>query len=90
MDKCLLRKESTALNDNEYKVRFCLHGVLYVEMGDSIMQIKNPYDYIPEKVTLYKGENGYSFTKYRKSTKKKVETEVEVPVVEEEVVTEEE
>lgn len=56
MDACKLRKpeRSITLNKNEYKVRFEKDGELYIEMGDYVIQKKNPYDYIPEKVTMIK------------------------------------
>ena len=40
------------MKNNEYKVRFEKDGDLYIEMGDYVIQRKNPYDDIPEKVTL--------------------------------------
>lgn len=40
------------MKNNEYKVRFEKNGDLYIEMGDYVIQKKNPYDDIPEKVTL--------------------------------------
>lgn len=40
------------MKNNEYKVRFEKEGNLYIEMGDYVIQKKNPYDDIPEKVTL--------------------------------------
>lgn len=54
MDVCTLRQpeRSIVLKDNEYKVRFEKDGDLYIEMGDYVIQKKNPYDDIPEKVTL--------------------------------------
>lgn len=54
MDVCRLRQpeRSMVLKNNEYKVRFEKEGDLYIEMGDYVIQKKNPYDYIPEKVTL--------------------------------------
>ena len=54
MDVCRLRQpeRSIVLKNNEYKVRFEKDGDLYIEMGDYVIQKKNPYDDIPEKVTL--------------------------------------
>lgn len=54
MDVCTLRQpeRSIVLKNNEYKVRFEKDGDLYIEMGDYVIQKKNPYDDIPEKVTL--------------------------------------
>ena len=54
MDVCKLRQpeRSIVLKNNEYKVRFEKDGDLYIEMGDYVIQKKNPYDDIPEKVTL--------------------------------------
>lgn len=40
------------MKNNEYKVRFEKDGDLYIEMGDYVIQKENPYDDIPEKVTL--------------------------------------
>ena len=40
------------MKNNEYKVRFEKDGDLYIEIGDYVIQKKNPYDDIPEKVTL--------------------------------------
>lgn len=40
------------MKNNEYKVRFEKDGDLYIEMGGYVIQKKNPYDDIPEKVTL--------------------------------------
>ena len=40
------------MKNNEYKVRFEKDGDLYIEMGDYVIRKKNPYDDIPEKVTL--------------------------------------
>ena len=34
------------------KVRFELHGELYVEDGDFVYAIKNPYDYTPQFVEI--------------------------------------
>lgn len=54
MDVCTLRQpeRGIVLKNNEYKVRFEKDGDLYIEMGDYVIQKKNPYDDIPEKVTL--------------------------------------
>jgi len=54
MDVCRLRQpeRSIVLKNNEYKVRFEKDGDLYIEMGDYVIQKENPYDDIPEKVTL--------------------------------------
>jgi len=54
MDVCTLRQpeRSIVLKNNEYKVRFEKDGDLYIEMGDYVIQKKNPYDDIPERVTL--------------------------------------
>jgi hypothetical protein len=54
MDVCKLRQpeRGIVLKNNEYKVRFEKNGDLYIEMGDYVIQKKNPYDDIPEKVTL--------------------------------------
>lgn len=69
MENCLLRKEGYGLKTNEYKVRFCIHNKLFVEIGDSVIEIDNPYDNVPETVILYKGENGYQFEPYIKEKK---------------------
>lgn len=52
MDKCALRKEEVKVPKGMSRVRFELHGELYVEVGEFVYSIKNPYDYIPEFVEL--------------------------------------
>ena len=49
------------MKNNEYKVRFEKDGDLYIEMGDYVIQKKNPYDDIPEKVTLIEVEGELDF-----------------------------
>ena len=69
MENCLLRKEGYKLKPNEYKVKFCIHDNLFVDIDDMTIEIANPYDYVPETVTLYNGENGYQFEPYTKEKK---------------------
>ena len=63
MDTCSLRKpkEVIELNKNEYKVRFEKDGYLYIEMGDIVIQKRNPYDYVPNKVEMVKIDNELYF-----------------------------
>lgn len=59
MDKCKLRKEGKPVPKGQYKVRFELKGTLYVEMGDFVREIKNPYGYVPEFVEVVQIDGVY-------------------------------
>lgn len=52
MDKCKARKDEIIVPKGLNKVRFELHGELYVEDGDFVYAIKNPYDYTPQFVEI--------------------------------------
>lgn len=58
MDSCALRKKIMSkeidLKDNEYKVNHINKNHLYIEIGDSMIKLQNPYDYEPQKVELIK------------------------------------
>lgn len=40
-------------------VQFERHGYLYVKVGDEVIKVKNPYDYIPDDVELRKYKGNY-------------------------------
>lgn len=40
-------------------VQFERHGYLYVQVGDEVIKVKNPYDYIPDNVELRKYKGNY-------------------------------
>lgn len=40
-------------------VQFERHGYLYVKVGDEIIKVQNPYDYIPDNVELRKYKGNY-------------------------------
>ena len=63
MDACSLRKpkEVIELNKNEYKVRFEKDGYLYIEIGDVVIQKRNPYDHVPSKVEMVRIDNELYF-----------------------------
>lgn len=50
MEKCKARKDEVIVPKGLNKVRFELHGELYVEVGEFVYTIKNPYDYVPDFV----------------------------------------
>lgn len=52
MDKCQLRKDEVQVPKGKNKVRFELHGELYVEDGEFVYAIKNPFDHTPNFVEL--------------------------------------
>ena len=52
MENCKERKGEVIVPKGFNKVRFELHGELYVEVGDLVYTIKNPYDYTPEFVKI--------------------------------------
>ena len=40
-------------------VQFERHGYLYVKLGDEVIKVQNPYDYIPDNVELRKYKGNY-------------------------------
>lgn len=40
-------------------VQFERHGYLYVKVGDEVIKVENPYDYIPDNVELRKYKGNY-------------------------------
>ena len=40
-------------------VQFERHGYLYVKVGDEVIKVQNPYDYIPDNVELRKYKGNY-------------------------------
>ena len=40
-------------------VQFERHGYLYVKVGDEVIQVENPYSYIPDNVELRKYKGNY-------------------------------
>ena len=40
-------------------VLFERHGYLYVKVGDEVIKVENPYDYIPDNVELRKYKGNY-------------------------------
>lgn len=66
------------MKNNEYKVRFEKDGDLYIEMGDYVIQKKNPYDDIPEKVTLIEVDGELYFEGFVPQAQEKEQKEVVV------------
>ena len=40
-------------------VQFERHGYLYVKVGDEVIKVENPYNYIPDNVELRKYKGSY-------------------------------
>ena len=40
-------------------VQFERHGYLYVKVGDDVIKVENPYNYIPDNVELRKYKGNY-------------------------------
>ena len=40
-------------------VQFERHGYLYVKVGDEVIKVQNPYDYIPDNIELRKYKGNY-------------------------------
>ena len=40
-------------------VQFERHGYLYVKVGDEVIKVENPYDYVPDNVELRKYKGNY-------------------------------
>ena len=47
-------------------VQFERHGYLYVKVGDEVIKVENPYDYIPDNVELRKYKGNYKVVKENK------------------------
>lgn len=77
MDRCTLRRPERRieLKQGEYKVRFEKNGDLYIEIEDYVIQKKNPFDHIPEKVEMVKIDNEMYFKGFE--PKKEVEPKPE-------------
>ena len=75
MDVCRLRQpeRSIELKENEYKVRFEKDGDLYIEIEDYVIQKKNPFDYIPDKVEMVRVDNEMYFKGFEPKKEEKAE-----------------
>lgn len=78
MDTCTLREpeRSIELKEGEYIVRFEKFGDLYIDMDGYVIQKKNPFDYVPEKVEMVKVDNEMYFKGFEPKTEKKEKVEV--------------
>lgn len=59
MRDCPLRKDSG-------NVQFERHGYLYVQHGNEVIKVKNPFDYVPENVIIRKYKGTYKVVKENK------------------------
>ncbi len=48
-------------------VQFERHGYLYVKVGDEVIKVENPYDYIPDNVNLRKSKGTYKVVKEKEN-----------------------
>ena len=48
-------------------VQFERHGYLYVKVGDEVIKVENPYDYIPDNVELKKYKGIYKVVKEKEN-----------------------
>ena len=48
-------------------VQFERHGYLYVKVGDQVIKVENPYDYIPDNVQLRKYKGNYKVIKEKEN-----------------------
>ena len=48
-------------------VQFERHGYLYVKVGDEVIKVENPYDYIPDNVQLRKYKGNYKVIKEKEN-----------------------
>mgnify|MGYP004478371335 FL=1 len=48
-------------------VQFERHGYLYVKVGDQVVKVENPYDYIPDNVQLRKYKGNYKVIKEKEN-----------------------
>ena len=48
-------------------VQFERHGYLYVKVGEQIIKVENPYDYIPNNVELRRYKGNYKVIKEKEN-----------------------
>lgn len=48
-------------------VQFERHGYLYVKVGDMVIKVENPYNYIPDNVELRKYKGNYKVIKEKEN-----------------------
>ena len=48
-------------------VQFERHGYLYVKVGNEVIKVENPYDYIPDNVNLRKYKGTYKVVKEKEN-----------------------
>ena len=77
MEKCKERKGEVIVPKGFNKVRFELHGYLYVEVGDFVYTIKNPYDYTPEFVKIKQVDNVWYIDGFEPTVEVKSDEQVE-------------
>ena len=53
MANCTIKSAPTG------NVQFERHGYLYVKVGDEVIKVENPYNYIPDNVELRKYKGNY-------------------------------
>lgn len=62
-DTCRLKSEYT-VPEKASRVRFEKKGELYIEVENNmVITLKNPFDFVPKYITLYKTKNGYGINK---------------------------
>ena len=55
---CSLRTEYK-IPDGSFKVRFEKKGELYIETNESVVVLKNPFNFVPKYVALIQENDGY-------------------------------
>ena len=48
-------------------VQFERHGYLYVKVGEQVIKVENPYDYIPDNVEIRKYKGNYKVIKEKEN-----------------------
>ena len=55
------------MRQNQGNVKMARHGYLYVQVGDQLIKVENPYDYIPDNVHLSKYKGIYKVVKEKEN-----------------------
>lgn len=55
------------MRQNQGNVKMTRHGYLYVQHGNELIKVKNPYDYIPENVEIRKYKGNYKVIKEKEN-----------------------
>ena len=82
MNNCQLRKEEEMIPTNTNKVRFEKRGKLFIEVENFVIELDNPYDYIPQYVELIKQKGEYFIKGFESKTREEIKKSTKTIIAE--------